>query len=157
MLSGKGENSWYLFRNETEHGIKNSMIWDSNGKKCIVFCNFFFFLLQLLGSLPGTRGQGYLWQVHDEIVGIGCLGSLNYIFHCCILSAIANVLCNGGGEQNGLLLHYPNLSSKPLNVKRANVMAIQSHLENISTKSHLLESFRVLNQNVMLYLTYGEK
>lgn len=126
-------------------------------KKCIVLCNFFFFPFTTSGSPPppGMRGQGYLWQVHDEVVGVGCLGSSNYIFHRCIFSAVANVLCNGGGEQNGLLLHYPNLRSKPLNIKRANVMAVQSHLENISMTSHLLESFRVLNQNVRLYLTMG--
>lgn len=36
-------------------------------------------------------------------------------------------------------------------------MTIQSYLENMKTASHLLESFRLLNHNTMLYLTYGEK
>ena len=109
------------------------------------------------GFPSGMRGQGYLWQVHDEAVGIGFLGSSDYIFHRCIFSAIANIFCNGGGKQNRLLLHYPDLSSKPLNVKRANVMAIQGHLENKNTRSLLLESFRVLSHTTRLYLTYGEK
>lgn len=100
-----------------------------------------FFPSVTSGFPSGMRGSGYLWQVHDEVVGIGFLGSSDYVFHRCIFSAIANILCNGGGKQDRLLLHYTNLSSKPLNVKRANVMAIQSHLKNMSTTSYPLESF----------------
>lgn len=134
--------------------IKNLMIQNSKEKNA--YYHITFFPSTTSGFPPGMSGQGYLWQVHDEVVGIGFLSSLDYIFHCCIFSAITNIVCNGGGEQNGLLLHYPNLSSKPLNVKSANVMAIQSHLENMST-SHLLESFSVLNHNTMLCLTWEEK
>ena len=94
------------------------------------------------------RGQGYLWQVHDEVVGIGFLGCSDYIFHCCTSSAIANVLCNGGGKQNRLLLHHPNLSSEPLDVKRANVMAIQGHLED---KTHNITSLGILQDSEYYY------
>ena len=91
---------------------------------------------------------GYLWQVHDEVVGIGFLGCSNYIFHRCIFSAIANILCNGGGKQNWLLLHYPNLSSEPLDVKRANVVAIQGHLEN---KNHNITPLGILQHSEYYY------
>ena len=110
------------------------------------------------GFPSGMRGQGYLWQVHDEVVGIGFLGCSDYIFHCCIFSAIANVLCNGGGKQNRLLLHYPNLSSEPLDVKRANVMAIQGHLED---KTHNITSLGILQDSEYYYRAildlWGEK
>lgn len=93
------------------------------------------FCLMTSGFCARTRGQGYLWQVHDEVVGIGLLGSVDDIFHCCVFPAITDILGNCGGEQNWLLLHDPNLISQPLDVQRANVMAVQSHLESMGTMS----------------------
>lgn len=80
-------------------------------------------------GFPLNRREGYLRQRHDEVVGISCLGSLDYVFHRGIFSAVADVLGDGGGEEHRLLLHNSNLSSEPLNVKGADVMAVQSHLE----------------------------
>lgn len=122
------------------------IIQNSNEKQCILLCNFFPSMNS--GFPSGMRGQEYLWQVHDEVVGIGFLGCSDYIFHCCVCSAIANVLCNGCGKQNRLLLHYPNLSSEPLDVKRANVMAIQGHLEN---KNHNITSLGILQDSEYYY------
>ena len=111
----------------------------------------------LSGASLQKGREGYLRQRHDEVVGVSFLGSSDHVFHCGVFSAIADVLCDGGGEEHRLLLHDSNLRSKPLNVKGADVVAVQSHLESVTTTSPVLDSLRVLNHNAVLSFTRGEK
>lgn len=70
----------------------------------------------------------YLWQVHDEVVGVGLLRSTDDVFHGDVGSTIAQILSNGGGKQHGLLLHNANQRAQPLDVQPSDVMTVQGHL-----------------------------
>lgn len=49
-----------------------------------------------------------LWQIHDEVVGVGFLGGSDDVLHGDARSTVAYVFSDGGGKQHRLLLHYPN-------------------------------------------------
>lgn len=70
----------------------------------------------------------HLWQVHDEVVCIGLLGSSDDVFHQDTGSTVAYVLSDGGGEQHRLLLHNANERAQPLDVQPSDVMTVQGHL-----------------------------
>lgn len=69
-----------------------------------------------------------LWQVHDEVVCVGLFGSTDDILHGDVGPAVAYVLCDGSGEQHGLLLHDADQRAQPLDVQPSNVMPVQGHL-----------------------------
>lgn len=75
-------------------------------------------------------GTIYLGQIHDEVVGVGLPGCFDDVFHSGFISPITNVLCNRGSKQDWLLLNNTNLWAQPPNIKGANVMTIQSNLQN---------------------------
>ena len=70
----------------------------------------------------------YLWQAHNEVVGVSLSGCSRNVFHGDLWPAQADVLSNGGSEQSGLLLHHADQRAKPLDVQPTDVMAVQSHL-----------------------------
>lgn len=70
----------------------------------------------------------HLWQVHDEVVGVGLLCSSDDVFHRDAGSTIAYILSNGGGKQHGLLLHNANQRAQPLDIQSSDVMTVQGHL-----------------------------
>lgn len=49
--------------------------------------------------------QIHLWEVHDEVVGIGLRGGLDDVLHGDARSTVSYVLSDGGGKQHGLLFH----------------------------------------------------
>lgn len=55
--------------------------------------------------LCALRGRTDLRQIHDEVVGVGLLGSGDDVLHGDARSAVAYVLSYGRGKQHGLLLH----------------------------------------------------
>lgn len=54
----------------------------------------------------------YIRQFHDEIIGVGLARSLLDLVLCDIVSAITDVLGNGGGEQHRLLAHHAYQASQ---------------------------------------------
>ena len=89
----------------------------------------------------------YLWQAHDEVVGVGFSGCSGDVFHGDRRPAQADVLSDGSSEQRGLLLHHADQRAKPLDVQTPNVMAVQGHLT--SHQSHVgLRFFFIMNQTL---------
>ena len=70
-----------------------------------------------------------LWQLGDEIIGVGIPGSLLDILHCGILPAEADVLGYCSVKQYRFLRHDSDVSPQPLQVQRANVFTSNQNLE----------------------------
>lgn len=77
----------------------------------------------------------HLWQVHDEVVGVGLLGGLDDVIHVDPGSPVADVLGDGGGEEHGLLLHDANQRAQPLDVQPSDVMTVKGHLRSRSERA----------------------
>ena len=77
----------------------------------------------------GAVVSTYLWQVQDEVVGVGLLGCHDDVVHGDSRATVADVLGDGGGEEDGLLLHDADERAQPLDVEASDVMTIQGHLE----------------------------
>lgn len=81
--------------------------------------------------LPFINGCApYLRQIHDKVVGVGLLGCSDDVIHSGVFPSIANVLCDGGGEQDRLLFNNANQGPQPLDIKGTEIMPIQSNLYN---------------------------
>lgn len=68
----------------------------------------------------------YLWQLHDEIVCIGVLGSSFNLRFRHTFTTISNVLFNGCCKQYRFLTDYANVLSQPLNVQFSDVSAVNA-------------------------------
>lgn len=74
--------------------------------------------------------QSYVRKAHNEVVCIGLLGSLFDLLFGHVKSAVSDVLCDGGGEENRLLTHHAEHLSQVADVKRTDVVPVNSHLKN---------------------------
>lgn len=71
-----------------------------------------------------ANSRVYIRKVHDEVVSVGFLGSLFDLLRRHVRPPVADVLGDGGGEQDGLLAHHADHSPQVAHVKRADVVAI---------------------------------
>lgn len=58
----------------------------------------------------------HLRKIHDEVVSIGLFGGFYNLLHGDSRTAVSDVLCDRGGEQNRLLFHYANKGTQPLDI-----------------------------------------
>lgn len=101
-----------------------------------VYCQtlrvFLIFLFSCLFLLLHILWRSYIRKFHDEIIGIGLACGPLYLLLRHILTAVSNVLSNGGGKKNRLLTHNANHLPQTAHIQSANVMAIYTHLEKES-------------------------
>lgn len=70
----------------------------------------------------------YFRKIHDKVVSVGHFGSGFDLLLRDVLLAIADVLGDGGGEQNGFLADHPYLLSQPFCVQGLDVPTVQCDL-----------------------------
>ena len=83
---------------------------------------------QLTTSLPNMCVIT-IRKLYDEIVSIGILSSCNDFFQGGSFSAQADILSNGGVEQNWLLTHNANVGTQPLQIQGFYITSIESDLQ----------------------------
>lgn len=68
-----------------------------------------------------------LWELGNKHMSIGRFACLLNLHVCGIWFSIQNVFLDGRREKCRLLVHKPNLSSKPLELQHLYVCSIQQH------------------------------
>ncbi|RUS90226.1 hypothetical protein EGW08_002007, partial [Elysia chlorotica] len=90
---------------------------------------------QLRSMLSYLRQNGntslchtYVWHLHDEVIGISVLASVENLCVGDSLAAVSDVLCDGRGEQDRLLPHQADVLAQPSYVDVSDVDAVKAHL-----------------------------